>query len=255
MKPPILEFDSDPCAVIEPMRELKPLEGMPPRVLLCFFREVIEALIASGEATLLYNLRSEMGTHPIYRWEREDEAVALLHPGVGAPLAAGLMEESIALGGRIFLLCGGAGALRNDLPLGMPIVPLAALRDEGTSYHYMPPTRWVHPSAEVVRALEQTLEAHKRSYLLGKTWTTDAFFRETPAKVARRREEGCLTVEMEAASLFAVGRFRRVRIAALLYAGDDVSGEAWETRNWHSQEEVRTSLCRLAAEALLKVEV
>ncbi len=255
MKLPILEFDPDPRAVIEPTEELDPLPEMPPHVLLCFFREVIEALVASGEAKLLHTLRSEMGPHPIYRWERADGTVAILHPGVGAPIAVGLMEESRALGGRVFLACGGAGALRDDLAVGTPIIPLAALRDEGTSYHYMPPTRWVHPAAEMVRALEQTLEAHGRPYLLGKTWTTDAFFRETPGKVARRREEGCLTVEMEAASLFAVGRFRGVRVAALLYAGDDVSGEAWDTRDWHRQEELRMTLCQLAAEALLKVEV
>ncbi len=252
---PILEFDPDPRAVIEPTEELAPLPGMPPRLLLCFFREVIAALVEAGEAEAIHSFRSEMGRHPLYRWRLPQGEVALLHPGVGAPLAAGLLEESLAVGARAVVVCGGAGALSDSLALGTAVIPLAALREEGVSYHYMPPTRWVHPAAEVVQALERTLEAHRRAYVVGKTWTTDAFFRETPSKVARRREEGCLTVEMEAAALFAVARFRGVKLASLLYAGDDVSGEAWDRRDWHLQRSLRADLCRLAAEALLQVEV
>ena len=67
-----------------------------------------------------------------------------------------------------------------------------------------------------VGALRETLAANGADYVLGKTWTTDAFYRETPGKIARRREEGCVTVEMEAAAFFAVAQFRGVPLAQLL---------------------------------------
>jgi purine-nucleoside phosphorylase len=95
------------------------------------------------------------------------------------------------------------------------------------------------------------LEKHGVEYLISKTWTTDAPYRETPAKVQLRRSEGCLTVEMEAAALFAVARFRGAICAQMLYAGDDVSSTEWDHRDWTSQTSVRERLFWLAAEACL----
>ena len=69
-------------------------------------------------------------------------------------------------------------------------------------------------------------------FVAGKVWTTDAIYRETRQKVERRRAEGCLVVEMEAAAFFAVARFRGIRFAQLLYGGDDLSGAQWDSRHW-----------------------
>jgi purine-nucleoside phosphorylase len=90
-------------------------------------------------------------------------------------------------------------------------------------------------------------------YLVGKTWTTDAIYRETPTKIAQRRAEGCITVEMEAAAFFAVAQFRGVRFGQLLYGGDDVSGAAWDNREWHQRADTREKLFWLAAEAVLRL--
>jgi len=81
---------------------------------------------------------------------------------------------------------------------------------------------------------------------LTKTWTTDAFYRETKAKIALRKECGCKCVEMEAAALFAVARFRKVEIAQILYAGDDLSGDFWDSRNWNGKQGIRENLLELA---------
>ena len=91
-------------------------------------------------------------------------------------------------------------------------------------------------------------------YVTAKTWTTDAIYRETRGKVERRAAEGCVTVEMEAAALFAVAAFRGVRLGQLLYAGDDLSGDAWDARGWDAHAEGRELLFRLAAEACLSIE-
>jgi uridine phosphorylase len=86
---------------------------------------------------------------------------------------------------------------------------------------------------------------------VGKTWTTDAPYRETPARIAARRSEGCIAVEMEAASLLAVAQFRGVVLGQVLYGGDDLSGGEWDDRSWQSRRDVREQLFWLAAEACL----
>ena len=98
-----------------------------------------------------------------------------------------------------------------DVALGHVIVPSAAIRDEGTSYHYLPPAREVEPTRQAFDAIVATLERHHVPHVTGKTWTTDGLYRETRGKVERRVAEGCLTVEMEAAAFFAVAAFRGPR--------------------------------------------
>jgi len=138
--------------------------------------------------------------------------------------------------------------------MGHVIVPTAAIRDEGTSYHYLPASREVAPTTDALEAIVATLDAHGVPHVTGKTWTTDGIYRETRDKVRRRVAEGCLTVEMEAAAFFAVAQFRGVSFGQMLYAGDDLSGEAWDGRGWPHHETGRDLLLRLAAEAVLRIE-
>lgn len=97
------------------------------------------------------------------------------------------------------------------------------------------------------------LERHKVPYITGKTWTTDGFFRETPGKVELRRSEGCLTVEMEATAFFAVAHFRGVTLGQVIYGGDDVGGEEWDSRDWIDRSSGREKLFWIAAEACLEL--
>ena len=247
---PILEHDNSPDALIEPSHVLSPID-IPRHCVLCFFQEVIAGLREQGLLREVFVLGSEMGPNPVYALDAGGRPLALMHPGVGAPLAGAFMDELIALGCRKFIACGGAGVLNADLVVGHLVVPDSAVRDEGMSYHYLPPSREIAPSPEAMSAIEATLQRHNAPYVVGKTWTTDAFYRETAARVARRRAEGCLTVEMEAAALFAVGRFRGVTVGQILYSGDDLSGEAWEDREWRDHSSIRERLFRLAAEACL----
>src|SRR5439155_3963783 len=124
------------------------------------------------------------------------------------PLAAGWLDELITLGGRAFIAAGGAGVLVPDLAMGHVIVPTAAVRDEGTSYHYLPASREVAPSADAIEAMVSTLDAHGIPHVLGTTWTTDGIYRETLDKVRRRVAAGCLTLETAPAASFALPRCR-----------------------------------------------
>ncbi len=248
---PLLEFD--PAAgVIEPSEVVAP-QDVPECAVLCFFSEVIERIAARGDAREAAVLQAAHGRHPIWEIELDGQRLAVFHPGVGAPLAAGFLEEAIALGCQRFVAVGGAGALVPELVLGHAVVVESAVRDEGTSFHYLPASRAVDADLAGVTVLREVLEGAAVPYLVGRSWTTDGFYRETRGKVAARRDEGCLTVEMEASAFIAVARFRGVAFAQLLYAGDSLAGETWDSRQWASQHDVRESLFWLAARAALRL--
>ena len=246
---PILEFDPAREAVFEPSHSVTRSGQAPEHCIVCFFQDVIAQLRQGGGAREIDTMVSEIGTHPLYAIEHGGRRLAFFHPGVGAPLAAALLEEVIARGCRKFIACGGAGVLHADILVGHVVVPTSAVRDEGTSYHYLPPGREATPAPEAVAAIETTLQCHAMPYHLGKTWTTDGLYRETREKTRLRQSEGCLTVEMEAASFFAVAQFRGVQFGQLLYGGDDLSGE-WDARDW-PRHSVREQLFWLAADACL----
>ncbi len=141
--------------------------------------------------------------------------------------------------------------LDKDIAVGHLIVVSSAVRDEGVSYHYLPPAREVTANAGAVQALMKILDDRDLPYRVGKTWTTDAPYRETAGKISRRKEEGCLVVEMESAALIAVAQFRNVIFGQALYGGDDLSGAEWDTRQWTSRRDIRKSLFWLCADACL----
>lgn len=248
---PILEFDATREAMIEPQKVIR-TRDIPERAVACFFQDVIKTLVEQHQAKLVRELQSEMGTHPIYEISYQGERLAVFHPGVGAPLAAGIFEETIARGVRTCIACGGAGVLDNGINVGEVLVPYAAVRDEGTSYHYLPPSREVAADKAVLAVIEQTLSKNNVPHELIKTWTTDAYYRETPAKVQLRKDEGCKTVEMETATFFAVAQFRGVQFGQLLYGGDDLGSNEWADREWRAHT-IRERLFWLAAEACVQV--
>jgi uridine phosphorylase len=228
---PLLEFDPDPTALIEPSVTLAhKRDTIPERAVLCFYAEILAALPADAEQ--VGRLVAAHGHHPIWRVHRHDHDVAVFHPGVGAPLAAAFLEEAIAMGARKVVAVGGCGSLVESVGAGDVVVPTEAVRDEGTSFHYVAPSRTIAADAEGVAAAIALLDERNVRHTSGKVWTTDAVYRETRAKVERRRSEGCLVVDMEASAFFAVARFRGIRFAQLLYGGDDLSGETWDERSW-----------------------
>jgi uridine phosphorylase len=251
---PILEFDPIRKAIIEPKEQVSAIDHIPKHCVITFFREVLEKLHEQGKAKIITTHRWADADRHIYEIEYHGQRFAAINPGVGAALACGILEEVIARGCHKFIACGGCGVLDREINVGGLIVPTAAIRDEGTSYHYLPPGREVQPGIEAVSAIEAVLSAHEIPYRLGKTWTTDAPYRETPEKVQLRRAEGCIAVEMEAAGFFAVAQFRGLEFGQILYGGDDVSGEGeWDQRDWHNQFDVREHLFWLAVEACLKL--
>ncbi|WP_344424599.1 nucleoside phosphorylase [Pseudonocardia ailaonensis] len=243
---PLLEDDLDQPALLNPDRVV-PRRELPERAVLCFFPEVVAAL----EPVETVRLSSELGPWPVHVVERGGERLAVIQPGVGAPLSVIFFEELIALGVRAAVAVGGAGSLVPELTLGHAIVVGSALRDEGTSFHYLPAGRVVDADAAGVAALTGVLDAAGVPHVTTRVWTTDAVFRETRSRVDRRVAEGCAAVDMEASALIAVARHRGVRLAHLLLAGDSLAGDEWEHRGWTTAREARAGLFELAADAAL----
>ena len=169
--------------------------------------------------------------------------------GAGAPNSALYVEELAAAGARRFVIVGMAGSLQRALRVGSMVVCTKALRDEGTSHHYARSGAFAYPTPQLVSALGRTLERHHVSHVDGSSWTTDALYRETVAEVRRYRKRGILTVEMEAAAVFAVARSLGCESAALFVISDHLHEQGWEPLFHDSRRELRRALS-LAAEAV-----
>lgn len=237
---PVCEYDTSRNPIIKPTDFLA--KTLPKKCVITFFRKELNQFVEEKKLPVIGHLHSEVLDIPIYEYVTSKERICITMPFSTAPGAAGTIEELHAMGCEKFIICGGAGSIKKDSKVGEIIVPIAAVRDEGTSYHYLEPSREVECHKVAADFVIAGLEKLGIPYTEGKTWTTDAMYRETPDMIELRRKEGCITVEMETAAFFAVSKYYDLPLAQLLYAGDDVSGEKWDARNWDKQKNVRSNL-------------
>ncbi|MCL2202126.1 MAG: nucleoside phosphorylase [Oscillospiraceae bacterium] len=249
---PILEFDEDRNAFIRPEMVYSKID-ISERAVICFFADAIEKVLSECEYTTLTKMRAEGVYIDVNEINYKGEKIALVQALVGAPMAAGMIDQLTALGCSKYIACGGCGVLQKELAVGHLIIPTSAVRDEGTSYHYIPPAREVSMDERAVEAVESALSGQGVSYVKAKTWTTDAFYRETPAKIALRKEEGCATVEMEASAFTAAAQYNGVQFGQILYAGDTLAEEEWDKRGWHDRSDIREYVLKLALDACLEL--
>jgi len=164
--------------------------------------------------------------------------------GIGASNVVAFCEEFIALGTKNIILAGAAGGLqKKDYP-GKFVLPIKAIRDEGTSYHYLKPGKYAFPDRQSAAAIEKALKKHGLDYAKGSTWTTDAPYRETIRKLQKYRKEGVLTVEMEASAVFALANYRKIRAAGLFYVSDLLTEKKWKPH--FGSKELKKAKGRLA---------
>lgn len=249
---PILEHDISKKAVINPEDIYDKIPGVKYCVI-SFFKNAVDNIVKKYNGQIITTLKSEMGNHHIYQINYKDTKVGLYLSGVGAALSAGLFEEVIAHGFSKFIACGGAGTLYSEIKKHDIIIPTSAVRDEGVSYHYLKPSEEVNADKTVINTIEKTLNNKGIDYIKAKTWTTDAFYRETHKIIEKRKKQGCKTVEMETASFMAVAKFRDVDFGQILYSGDDVSGIKWDSRDWKSNTTARENLLVLALDICINL--
>lgn len=249
-KYPILEFDPDQDAFINPSMIASKYPKLPSHLVVCFFNDVIKELLDYNQIFLFTTIRGE---NDLEVYKMTDLDVAIIPGKIGAPLCAAFLDECIALGSKYIMFCGGGGVLRSDLTVGKLIVIDSAIRDEGMSYHFIKPQREIKANPNVIKQIVSYLDSKKIDYVLGKTWTTDAFYRETKQKIALRKSEGAILVEMEQSAMIAVSQFRNVSYGAIIYGGDDLSNETWDGRGWKDRKEIRYSLTMVCLEIVLSL--
>ena len=220
-------FDNQSPAIITPVRKENT-----PEVDVCIvtFSHQIEKYVAetyaNGEIAALW---CASGKTPVYLIERNGKRFAFYRTYVGAPITVGLMEDAISeLKCDKYILFGGAGCLNKEIAHGKVMVPTAAYRDEGTSYHYAPAADYVE--VRNAAAVAGCMKANGIPYALGKTWTTDSFYRETRNNFEKRKADGCISVEMECAGVQAMCDFRGVDLYAFFTSGDLLDAPEWNQR-------------------------
>ena len=202
MKYPILEFEEEEVAKIEPSALAR--EKLPSnKLVITFFGEVVEELWLQEKIEMI---RIIGGENPLNVYKFVDSDVLLIHGKVGCPACGGDLELLHAYGINKVMFCGGGGVLDKDISVGKILVVDGAIRDEGFSYNYIKPSRYIYTDKETTNKIANYLETQKIEYIRGLTWTTDAIFRETEQRIKKRKEEGAKMVEMEQAGCIAVSQ-------------------------------------------------
>ena len=228
---PILEFDTDTAAVLAPTHENLNLK-LPQKAVFAFLGDYIEKYAKEHNCTQVASFISSTKSYPIYITEYKGTDICFCQAPVGASAAVQILDWLIGYGAKQIISTGSCGVLEH-FPENTFLVPVKALRDEGTSYHYAKPSRFIELNAAAIQAIETTLNGFGLPHTQVLTWSTDGFYRETKAKVAYRRAEGCSVVEMECAALAACAQFRGAIWGELLFTADTLANcDAYNERNW-----------------------
>ncbi len=249
---PILEYDDNPHAVLEPDHERLALD-LPQVMVFPFLGDEVDNYALRENLPVLGTFKTITKYFPVYR---VNQRICLCQAPLGSSASVQFMDWCIGYGVRKIITAGSCGALVH-LPENAFLVPTKAMRDEGTSYHYLPADRYVETSPAVRQVIEAVLTEKGLPYTECVTWTTDGFYRETEALVASRRDEGCSVVEMECAGLAACAQFRRVHFGQLLYTADSLANAAaYEERDWgKASMGTALQLCLDIAEQLVEGDI
>jgi len=186
-----------------------------------FSREIYPAVLELFPHKEIGQIRAANRIKPIYQIIVNEMKIAFYLSEIGACLAGtDVIEVNWKTGAQKFIFFGSAGGLKKEETTGKYILPTQSYRDEGMSYHYAPPSDYI-----TIRNADKMAKFFAEKdipYVQGRVWTTDAIYRETREKVAKRKEEGCLAVEMELAGLQAVCDFHGFELYDFLVTGDIV---------------------------------
>ncbi len=205
---------------------------------------VPEVCILDPDGDIVRHLRATGRSRPVKGWacyhsmmdcfDHGDRQYGIVGSAVGASYAVLVAEQLFASGCRLLLSITSSGQVTTLGPPPYFILIERALRDEGTSYHYLPPdSEFAEADPRLLMIAERALANMDDPVERGATWTTDAPYRETPEAIAAARREGILAVEMEAAALYAFGEARRKSVLCFAHvtnqmgqSGDFEKGEA-----------------------------
>lgn len=191
---------------------------------LVFNRNLRDCLLEKfGNVTEIFGVQSGEDRHNIFFVEN----LAFVCPFVGSPNAAATLEELSVFGFKNYIATGSAGLIDGTFDVKKMLVVKDAIRDEGTSYHYAPPEVEANTNETITKIIEEVLKKQNINYEVGKTWTTDAFYKETKSLIDLRVSQGCTAVEMECATWCIVAKKLGLNFGQFLFFSDKVMDNAW----------------------------
>ena len=249
------EFDYERSAVINPEMVVRPLDDFPEVTVSCFSYQLFNSVLSLFDAKLIAELNSAVGKNPVYEVQYNGKRFAMFQSRVGAPLCVSEYEDLMAIGSKRLILLGNCGVLDKSIEDCGIIIPTEALRDEGTSYHYAEPSDTIKVNRKYRDEFKAVLRECGYPFVEGRTWTTDAPYRETRSRVNRRKEQGALCVEMECAGMQAACDFRGTEFFQFFYAGDNLDHSTWDPRSLSGDARLddKTKIMLLAFELGLKI--
>lgn len=247
-------FDLSTEAIISPERIYGSSNALCDICIITFSNEIIKEVLDHFPCTKIAEIKSANGSIPCYKFNYKGKEISFYMTMIGAAGAAACIEEiHCMIGATKFIMFGSSGCLNKDITAGKIIVPTEAYRDEGLSYHYAQASDYIKmKNAEVVA---EFFEKAGIPHVTGKTWTTDAIYRETRGNMEKRKAEGCISVEMESAGVQAVCDFRNIELYNFFLSGDLLDSTEWDRRILGNEEE-RTHQIKnfyIALELALKI--
>ena len=227
----LTEFDPARDAVINPDMIHSKVPDFPETLVSVFSHQLFKAVLDFLGGKVIAETSDVDGIWPVYEVTYKDKRFAFYKARLGAPACVGCFEDVIPMGVKRIILLGNCGVLDSAIKDCGIIIPTKAIRDEGTSYHYTPAADYIDVNKKYVDDFIAVLDDLRYPYVRGITWTTDAFYRETRAKVAARKAMGAVCVEMECAAMQAMCDFRGVEFFQFLYAGDNLDHSNWDPRS------------------------
>lgn len=202
------EFDPNKDAVINPEMLVNKIEDFPDVTVSCFSKKLFNNVLSFFDPKQITEVHSAVGLTPVYEVVYQGERFAFYQSYVGEPKCIGDYEDIMAMGSKCLILLGNCGVLDRTIEDCGIIIPTKAIRDEGASYHYAPPSDTIDVNKKYTHLFKEVLNQFGYPYVEGTTWTTDACYRETREKVQRRKAQGAICVEMECAGMQALCDFR-----------------------------------------------
>lgn len=239
-------FDPESRPIIS-LREFYGEPGDLADVCVITFSHVLrDEILAARDCAVIAQIGACNGNIPIYGFRSGGRRVAFYLSPIGSTMASQcLLEANWLTGATKFISFGSAGSLDAARTSNRLILPTAAYRDEGMSYHYAPPADYIEVKNEpVLRALFTQLGL---PFTEGRIWTTDAVLRETVGQMNARRAEGCIAVEMEIAGLQSVCDFTGLGLYSFIVTGDVLSEESYSVSGLTAANH-NLDCCRLALE-------
>jgi len=203
-----------------------------------FSYKLLDRIIKESDVRKVGEIHSTNGHINVYSLIYQNRKICLYNSYMGAALAGTCMiEASYLFGVKKFIMFGSCGRLSKSIPNNCVIVPTAAYRDEGFSYHYAPKNDYIDIKNHTF--VETFLSSKKIPYISGRNWTTDAFYKETESEIKKRQREGCISVEMECAGCQAVSDFYKWDLYDYFFGGDLLDAEIWDKSNLGTDSEKR----------------